>query len=132
MPRSSSAIVPNCAEGPAIQYLQVRDDDRQPRWSEVTHWVKSDRQMALVFQACRLLQTLWDTARIRYLPKHCRVPFELRFFGGPTVDVLIRPELDPEDGGIFLEDMSIDLLYYAPAADPNVASDVTTRSNEVD
>ena len=105
------------ADGPVIQYLQVRDDDGQPRWSEVTHWVRSDMQMALVFRACQLIETLWEVARIRYLPGQQGETFQLRLFSGATVDELVRSGLGSEGSGIVLEDMSMDLLYYRPVTD---------------
>jgi hypothetical protein len=105
------------ADGPIIQYLQIRDDDGQPRWSKVNHWVSSDRQMALIYRACKLVETLWEVARIRYLPKQRGETFQLPFFGGPTVDELIRAALGPVSSGIVLEDMSMDLLYYEPVTD---------------
>ena len=46
------------AEGPTIQYLDIRDRDGRPRWTLVNHWVKSDRQLALTYRACQLIETL--------------------------------------------------------------------------
>jgi hypothetical protein len=105
------------ADGPVMQYLQIRDDDGQPRWSEVTHWVRSDMQMALVFRACQLIETLWEVARIRYLPGQRGGTFQLRLFSGATVDELVRSGLGSEGSGIVLDDVSMDLLYYRPVTD---------------
>lgn len=100
------------AEGPIIQYLEIRArDDGTPRWSQVNHWVKSDRQMALVHRATVLIETLWESARLRYLPDQRPERAQLRLFGGPSWDEIMFSGAE-ETGGIVIEDMNMELLYY--------------------
>ena len=99
------------AEGPIIQYLELRQrDDGTPRWSHVNHWVKSDRQMVFIDRAAVLIETLWATARLRYLPDRPESA-QLRLFGGPTWDDIMASDAE-DTGGIVIEDMKMDLLYY--------------------
>jgi hypothetical protein len=83
-------------------------------------------QMALVFRACQLIETLWEVARIRYLPGQPGETFQLRLFSGATVDELVRSALGSEGSGIVLDDVSMDLLYYRPVTDTESDSAVTT------
>jgi hypothetical protein len=100
------------ADGPIIQYLEIRErDDGTPRWSQVNHWVKSDRQMALVHRATVLIETLWESARLRYLPDQRPERVRLRLFGGPGWDEIMFSGAE-ETGGIVIEDMKMELLYY--------------------
>ena len=102
-------------EGPAIQYLEVRRDDHgRPRWQQVTHWVKADRQMALAFRTCQLIDMLWEVARHRYLAARRSAPYRLALFVGPSyLDVVMSG--DPASGGIEVTDLREELLYDAPA-----------------
>lgn len=101
------------AEGPIIQYLEIREQDGVPRWSQVNHWVKPDRQMALIFRACQLIERLWDVARLRYLPEQQPNRFELRLMAGPSWEDL-RYSSAKDGGGFVVEDMAVGLIYYMP------------------
>lgn len=110
------------ADGPVIRYLEVRERAGQPRWGEVHHWVKPDLQMGLVFRACQLIETLWEVARLRYLPALRPETFQVRLFAGASVDDLIRSDLGPDGSGIVVEEMVFELLYYeAPREEGAVA-----------
>lgn len=117
------------ADGPIIQYLKVREADGRPRWSQVNHWVKPDRQMALVFRACQLIDALWDVARIRYLPDQRPERFEVHLFGGARWHDLLLSDAQ-DTGGIVIEEMSFDLLYYLTAEEmaAEAASEVQDRA----
>ncbi len=102
------------ADGPIIQYLEVRERDGRPRWSKVNHWVKPDRQMAMIFRACQLIEKLWEVARLRYLPENRPKRFEVRLFGGASWQDLMMSDAE-EVGGIVIEDMAIELTYFMTA-----------------
>lgn len=103
------------AEGPIIQYLEIRDrDNGRPQWFQVNHWVKSDRQMAFVHRACVLIETLWETARLRYLPAQRPVRAQIRLFGGPSWEDIMTSDAT-DTGGIVIEDMAVGLIYYMTA-----------------
>ena len=102
-------------EGPIIKYLEIRDHDGHPRWSQVNHWVKSDRQMALIHRACQLIESLWEVARLRYLPEQRPDRFKVRLFAGARWEDLMST--DAKDGRFVIEDVAIELLYYLPIED---------------
>jgi hypothetical protein len=103
------------AEGPMIQVLEVRDAGGRPRWAMAHHFVKPDRQMALTYIAIELIERLWETARIRYLPDRPD-QFQVRFFTGPSWLDLHLSDVG-QTGGFELETMTMDLLYYRPLDD---------------
>jgi len=111
------------AEGQVIQYLEVRDDRHdRPRWQQVTHWVKADRQMALVFRTCQLIEALWETARYRYLASRRGTGYNLNLFAGASYSELLFSGEQPKSG-IVVEDMRVELLYETSDEDDAPESD---------
>jgi hypothetical protein len=115
------------AEGPMVQYLKVRDGGERRRWSHVLHWSKPDRQMTLVYRACQLIDRLWDTARIRYLPEQRPERIQIHLFGGPTWHDLMLSSSE-DTGGIVVEEMAMDLLYYVTPEE--AAAEAATEAEE--
>jgi hypothetical protein len=123
------------AQGPAIRHLEVRDDaDGHPRWKMVTHWVKADLQMALVYHACSLIDALWETARYRYLATARAGGYQLRLFGGASY-----AELYFSGGpttGIITQNVRMDLLYLRSAREdgpaPEEQANATPRGHGSD
>lgn len=112
------------AEGPMIQYLEIQENDGRPRWMHVNHWVQPDRQIAVIFRACQLIEALWEVARIRYLPAPPE-RFDVKMFGGASWHDMIAS--GPERTGAFvLETMSVGLLYYV-TAEERAAEDTVGR-----
>lgn len=101
------------AEGPIIQYLEIREDSGRRRWNQVHHWVKPDRQMGLIYRGCQLIDTLWDVAKIRYLPDRPN-RFEVHLFGGASWDDVMRSSAG-DTGGIVVEELAWNLVYYITA-----------------
>ena len=99
------------AEGPMIQVLELQDRDGRPRWSLAHHWVKPDRQMALTYRAIQLIETLWQVARIRYVPEQRSEQFRLRLFHGASWHDIMLSDAEAT-GGVVVETMAIDLIYY--------------------
>jgi hypothetical protein len=100
--------------GPSIRYLAVRRTPKGPRWSEMTHWVEADRQMAFVYQGCAMMRNLWAVARHRYV--HGRYPdLPIRFLKGETPTELAAK--DHREGPFILHDAGIELAYLMPDRD---------------
>jgi hypothetical protein len=68
--------------------------------------------MALTYIAIELIERLWETARIRYLPDRAD-QFQVRFLSGPSWLDLHLSDVG-KTGGFELETMTMDLLYYRP------------------
>ena len=60
-------------------------------------------------------QTLWEVARIRYLPDRPK-RVQVHLFTGATWEEL---QFAKEDKGVIIEDMIMDLLYDLPDDDDN-------------
>ncbi|HEY3355701.1 MAG TPA: hypothetical protein VGQ83_20790 [Polyangia bacterium] len=102
------------ADGPVIQYLEVREQDPDvPRWFHVTHWVRSDLQMTLTWQAARMIQMLWSVARFRYLSAERKAGMQLHLMTGPAYHELAFSGQRPASG-VEVEDMAVELLYEVP------------------
>lgn len=98
-------------EGPVIHYLQVADDDKgRPRWQQVAHWVHADRQMALIYRMIELIETLWRTARYRYLPSERASRYRFHLVTGPTYAEMLFGGRHPP-GGVEINEMSWELVY---------------------
>jgi hypothetical protein len=50
------------------------------KWQLVTHWVRADLQMALIYRTCQLMAAMWGTARYRYVPSSRSAGFRLHLF----------------------------------------------------
>jgi hypothetical protein len=102
------------AEGPTIEVLEQHERDGLPRWSLVRHWVKPDRQMAIIYRAIQLIEALWSIARLRYLLEERPETFSISFFGGSTWLDLMAPSAG-SGSGFVLETLSEELLYFEAA-----------------
>lgn len=97
-------------EGPAIQYLEVRDDEAgRPRWEQVTHWVRPDRQIGLIYRTCEMIEALWQTARYRYLGPKETGGYKFHLVSGPTYHDLVFS--DAPETGVVIDDMRWQLAY---------------------
>ena len=98
------------ASGPAIQYLQRRKSaDGNRRWFRVTHWVRSDLQVALTYMATTLIAYLWEAARVRYVPAARAEGLSVRLLK-TGVDELLRAG---EDRALVVDEMALELPYLA-------------------
>ena len=98
-------------EGPVIHYLQVANDDTgRARWQQVAHWVHADRQMALIYRMVELIETLWRTARYRYLPPERASGYKFHLVTGPSYSEMVFGGRHPP-GGVEVNEMSWELVY---------------------
>lgn len=93
--------------GPAIEYLEVRDEYGRRRWHRTTQWVDVGHSLAYVFVACRLMKGLMDVARARYTDQPLR---GLDLFVEPRFENTLTGE------GIEFTKLSFGLLYYRTTA----------------
>jgi len=78
------------ADGPVIEYLELRSNGGGRRWHHVAHWVRSDRQMTLTYMAIRLMAALWDGARRYYVPSPGPKARPVNWFAKTSVDMLLQ------------------------------------------
>lgn len=98
-------------EGPIIQYLQVsKDAQGRARWEQVAHWVRADRQMGLIYRAMELIETLWRTARYRYLPAERATRYKFHLVTGPTFGEMLFAGREPA-GGVEVNELTWQLIY---------------------
>lgn len=95
--------------GPAIEYLEVRDEHGRRRWHRTTQWVDVGRSLAYVFMACRLIKRLMDVARARYTDQPLR-----------SLDLFVEPRFEKTltGEGIEFTKLSFGLLYYRDPDEP--------------
>ena len=100
--------------GPVVRYLEANPDpkdDGRTYWSEVTHWVKPDLRMLLIWIGCVLIELLWRAATYRYVRSGREGGFKLTLFEGPAYSEAIKNSHESLSG-IELTDMSMRLHYY--------------------
>jgi hypothetical protein len=55
-------------DGPAISYLEVREDpEGRRRWHNTITWLRLEQMIGSIFWMNRLLETIWSVARGRYV-----------------------------------------------------------------
>jgi hypothetical protein len=102
--------------GPAIQYLDQRDDSSgRRRWAETIHWVVVDRELALVTVALQLIEALWANARTRYVRDPDVTQVRVRTFENVPYRDLMWPK---GSSGFSIDDLSHDLEYWRDPSDP--------------
>ena len=99
------------AEGPSIEYLSIRrDQSGNSRWNRSTKWVKPDRDIALIYIASRLIESLWSMAAYRYTNEP---PKQLNLWTKPTYTEVLR-QAEGEEQNIVMDTAHMQLLYYKP------------------
>jgi hypothetical protein len=107
------------AEGPAIEYLSLRQDsDGHRRWNRSTSWIQPDHSMGLVYLASRLMESIWRIARFRYLNEQ---PDGLSLWTTPAYGEVMRGLADGEGAKIIVDTMHVELDYYVDPADEQEA-----------
>lgn len=107
------------AEGPAIEYLSLRNDPSgKRRWHRSTSWIQADHSMALVYLASRLMESIWRIARLRYLGEQ---PEGLDLWTTPTYGEVIQGLAEGEGARIIVDTMHVELAYYVDPADEQEA-----------
>lgn len=113
------------AEGPAIEYLSLRPNpDGERRWHRSTNWIRPDYSMSLVYITARLLESLWNIARYRYLEER---PEALSLWTTPLYEEVTQRLAEGEGAGIFIDSMHMELLYHldSEASEPNHRGQLT-------
>lgn len=109
------------AHGPVIWYLETtRNEAGVPRWQKTAHWVEIDQHIALMFRAVHLLNSLWEVARVRYLPHQRGKSIPLHLFDRPPFETFLPKG---KGTGIVIENMSIGLGYYLPESEVRAPGD---------
>jgi hypothetical protein len=78
------------ADGPIIEYLDLRQDHGGRRWHHVAHWVNSERQITLIYIATCLVAELWEGGRRYYAPNGASPTRRAHWFAKTSVEDLMR------------------------------------------
>lgn len=107
------------AEGPAIEYLSLRQDaDGHRRWHRSTSWIQPDHSMGLVYLASRLMESIWRIARLRYLNEQ---PDGLDLWTTPAYGEVMRGLAEGEGARMIVDTMHVELDYHVDPADEQEA-----------
>ena len=57
------------ADGPSVQYLEERQADSRPVWTQTTHWLQLGQMLASIYFGILLMRAMWQIGRARYTGK---------------------------------------------------------------
>ena len=104
------------ASGASIEYLSLRrNNGDRLRWSRSTTWIRPDHSMGFVYLAARLMKSLWQIAKLRYLNE---MPSDIDLWVKPSYEEFANRLEKDEGAAIFVDSMHAELVYYTDPEEP--------------
>jgi hypothetical protein len=101
------------ASGPSLSYIEEwrATPAARRRWHRTTRWLQPDSAAAEIFLATQMIQSIWLIGRARYVEPP-KLPARMRFYLEPKYEDFARKASPSGEGGLIVNTMRWNLLYY--------------------
>lgn len=109
---STDAEIALAADGPTLQYLDVRGERSKRRWQESTTWISPESNMGLTYIIAKQIEALMNVGRARY------VGDEMKYQVPPITSDMVEKTVRAGRSGevLVVRTMGISLLYFDESA----------------